>query len=470
MTVDVLIKNAKIPVANDLVPTDIVIDRGKIAGRVSGLAIDAREIIDAGGHLVIPGCIDSHTHFNDPGFTHREDFLSGTSAAASGGVTTVIDMPDCSVPAVRSVADLEVKLDRIAGKAVVDYAMWGGITGDDVSANRLHDLQPQADYGVCAFKVYMTPSVPTYAPVTDAEMLEVFMRASETGLPVGVHAENLALCTFYSQKLQAAGRMDALAWAEARLPLAEALAIEAVIRMAEFTKTRVHIVHMSTGEGANLVGAAKRRGLDVTAETCPHYLTLTYRQAMAEHKSFAKIAPPLRTESDNSALWSALTDGRVDFVATDHAPYEVSTEKSAAGMNIWSSFPGIPGVELMLPIMISEGYHQGRISLTHLVNVLSTHPAIHYGLYPLKGSMEIGADADLVIVDLEREWTVDQARMLTRAKYSPFHGKRLRGKPVKTIVRGRLVYDESQGVVGTPGLGKFIRRQTISKLPKTLRY
>jgi len=470
MAVDLLIKNARIPVADDLVPTDIVINDGKIAGRVSGLGVDARETLDAEGHLVIPGCIDSHTHFNDPGFTHREDFRSGTAAAASGGVTTIIDMPDCSVPAVRSVADLETKLNRIAEKAVVDYAMWGGITGDDVRDGRLEGLQAQADYGVCAFKVYMTPSVPTYSPVTDAQMLEVFKHASKTGLPVGVHAENLALCSFYSQKLQTEGRVDPLAWAEARLPLAETLAIEAVIRMAALTQARVHIVHMSTGGGADLVGDAKRRGLDVTAETCPHYLTLNYQEAMREHESFAKIAPPLRTESDNRNLWNALVDGRVDFVATDHAPYEISTEKTAPGMNIWTSYPGIPGVELMLPIMISEGYHKNRISMSQLVNALSTHPAIHYGLYPRKGSMEIGADADLTIVDLQREWTIDQAKMQTRAKYTPFHGMQIRGKPIKTIVRGQLTYDDSLGIVGKPGRGMFIRRETISKLPRTLRY
>ena len=250
MKVEVLVKNARIPQGDRMVETNILIRDGKIAGFSPTADIDAREVIDAGGNLVIPGCIDSHTHINDPGFTHRENFETGTSAAASGGVTTVIDMPCCSVPSVRSVADLQGKLEA------------------------LEHVQKQADAGVVAFKVYMTPSVPTYPRVTDAEMLEIFKEVAKTGLPVGVHAENYNLCDYYVQKLQAEGRMDGPAWAEARLSLAEKVAIEMVISFAEYSGVRMHVVHMSTREGAILVGEAKKRGLPVTAETCPHYLTI----------------------------------------------------------------------------------------------------------------------------------------------------------------------------------------------------
>lgn len=472
MAIDLRIINANIPKGkgNETILVDILVDQGKIVGKVSGVNIDAREIIDAEGNLVIPGCIDSHTHFNDPGFTHRENFLTGTSAAASAGVTTIIDMPCTSVPSVRSVEDLEFKLEKIEEKAIIDYAMWGGITGEDVRNKRLHALRSQVDHGVCAFKVYMTPSVPSYFPVTDPEMLEVFKSVGETGLPVGIHAENYAICNFYINKFREGGRMDSPAWAEARLALAEKVAIEMVISFAEYTKTRVHIVHMSTGAGADLVGQAKMRGVDITAETCPHYLVLNYMESMSHHQSFAKIAPPLRTKEDNEILWKALVDKRVDFIATDHAPYDIATEKTAKGMNIWNSFPGIPGVETMVPIMISEGYNKGRISLSRLVDVLSTSPAIHYGLYPKKGSLEVGSDADFTIIDLDRVWTIDQNKMMTMAKYTPFHGMVVKGKPVKTIVRGKLVYDETKGITGKPGFGQFVRRQVISKLERELQF
>ncbi|MDK2917685.1 MAG: allantoinase [Candidatus Petromonas sp.] len=471
MTYDVIIKNARIPQGDNTVLTNILVKDEKISGftlDVEGL--DAKEIIDAQGHLTLPGCIDSHTHINDPGFTHRENFLTGTSAAASGGVTTIVDMPCCSVPSVRSVENLEHKLNAIKNKAIIDYGMWGGVTGEDVREGWLHNVKEQADYGVLAFKVYMTPSVPTYPRVTDPEMLEAFRAVAETGLPIGIHAENFAMCDFYVKKFQEEGRMDGPAWAEARMPLAEKVAIELGISFAEETGARLHIVHMSTGVGAKLIGEAKKKGLDVTAETCPHYLTLNYQEAMTEFKQFAKIAPPLRSKEDNEEHWKALADGRIDFVATDHAPYEIPTEKEAEGMNIWTAFPGIPGVETMVPILVSEGYNKGRISLSRLVEVLCTNPAKHYGLYPKKGAMHIGSDADFTIIDLDKEWTIDKDKMYTMAKYTPFHGYKLKGKPVKTIVRGKLVYDDNLGIVGQEGYGQFVRRQSIQKLDKVIKY
>lgn len=471
MSYDVIIKNARIPQGDDTAHTNILVKNEKIVGFTENIEeIQAKNIIDAGGHLTLPGCIDSHTHINDPGFTHRENFLTGTSAAASGGVTTIIDMPCCSVPSVRSVANLEHKLNAIKNKAIVDYGMWGGVTGEDVRNGWLHNVKEQADYGVLAFKVYMTPSVPTYPRVTDPEMLEAFKAVAKTGLPIGIHAENFAMCDFYVKKTEKEGRMDGPAWAEARMSLAEKVAIELGISFAEEAGARLHIVHMSTGVGAKLVGDAKKRGIDVTAETCPHYLTLNYKDAMSEHMQFAKIAPPLRTKADNEEQWKALKDGRIDFVATDHAPYEIPTEKEAEGMHIWNAFPGIPGVETMVPVIVSEGYNKGRLSLSRLVEVLSTNPAKHYGLYPKKGAMFIGSDADFTIIDLDKEWVIDKDKMYTMAKYTPFHGYKLKGKPVKTIVRGKLVYDDGLGIVGEEGYGEFIRRQSIQKLDKVIKY
>ncbi|MCQ1531487.1 allantoinase AllB [Lutispora saccharofermentans] len=470
MSIDLLIKNAMIPKGDMTVKVDILVDKGIIVGFMEQAQIEAREIIDACEKLVIPGCIDSHTHINDPGFTHRENFLTGTSAAASGGVTTIIDMPCCSVPSVRSVDNLEYKLSQIADKAIVDYGMWGGVTGEDVRNNWLHNVKEQADYGVCAFKVYMTPSVPTYPRVTDPEMLEAFKSVAATGLPIGIHAENYAMCDFYVQKLKNEGRLDGPAWAEARLELAEKVAIELGISFAEFTGARLHIVHMSTGIGAVLVKNAKMRGLDVTSETCPHYLTINYQDAMSKYESFAKIAPPLRTVKDNEMLWQGVADGSVDFIATDHAPYEISTEKCAEGMNIWNSFPGIPGVETMVPVIVSEGYNKGKISLSRMVEILCKNPAIHYGLYPKKGAMDIGSDADFTIIDLDKEWTIEQEKMYTMAKYTPLHGMKLKGKPVKTIVRGSLVYEDGKGIIAKPGYGRFVKRQTISKLPRQIKF
>lgn len=467
---DVVVKNARIPQGDRMVPANILIKDGKIAG-YTNLEVEAAQVIDADGNLVIPGCIDSHTHFMDPGFTHRETFDAGTSAAAAGGVTTVIDMPCCSVPSVRGVAEMESKLKAIAPKAIVDFALWGGVTGEDVREEKHFRItREQADAGVVGFKVYMTPSVPTYPRVTDPEMFECFKAVAETGLPVGVHAENFDMCDFYVKKFQKEGRMDAPAWSEARMLVAEKAAIQLGITFAEETGVRLHIVHMAAGVGAQLVAEAKMNGLDVTCETCPHYLALNYKEALGTWGSFAKIAPPIRTEEDNELLWEGVMDGSIDFIATDHAPYNIETEKKKEGLTIWTAFPGIPGVETMVPVIVSEGYNKGRISLSRLVDILSRNAAIHYGLYPKKGSMEIGADADLTIIDLDREWIIDQEKQYSLAKYTPLHGMKLKGAVVKTIVRGQLVYDIDQGITVKPGYGQFVKRQTISKLPRFLKY
>ena len=514
--IDLIIKNARIPQGDDTILTNILVKDEKIAGFVDEITmLDAKNVIDANGNLTIPGCIDSHTHFMYQGFPHRENFLTGTAAAATGGVTTIIDMPCCSVPSVRSIEQLETKLDICGPQAVVDYAMWGGVTGEDVREGWLHNVKEQADYGVVAFKVYMTPSVPTYPRVTDPEMYECFKAVAKTGLPIGIHAENFAMCDFYVNKYKNEGRLDGPAWAEARMELAEKVAIELGISFAEASGARLHIVHMSTGIGAKLVKDAKMRGIDVTSESCPHYLTLNYQESMSKYGPLAKIAPPLRTKKDNEEQWKGINDGSIDFIATDHAPYEIESEKHKDGMNIWTSFLGIPGVETMVPVIVSEGYNKGRISLSKLVDILSTNAAKHYGLYPKKGALNIGSDADFTIIDLDKEWTIDSKNMVSMCGYTPLEGMKLKGKINKTIVRGNLVYqDGEEGILGkldnydllfnnpdeltsgeykvsyrkdhpevivdhvknikgimvNPGFGKFVKRQQIMKLDKNIKF
>ncbi|OZU87805.1 allantoinase AllB [Virgibacillus indicus] len=469
---DLILKNAVIPQGDRKVETNILIDNGEIVGftnAVNGLAAD--EIIDIKGNLVVPGCIDPHTHFMDPGFTHRETFTTGTRSAAAGGITTHIDMPCCSKPSVRDKESFHKKIEPLRDQAYIDYCFWGGMTGEDVREGLLDNIYPQIEEGVVAFKVYMTPSVPTFPKVTDAEMLEIFSKIAPTGMPIGVHAENYEICTFYTEKMKKEGRMDGPAWAEARMPLAEKVAIQLIISFAEATGARVHVVHMTTKEGVELVREAKKRGVKVTAETCPHYLVLNAQDSMTERGTFAKIAPPLREKEDNIVHWQGLADGTIDFVGTDHAPYEIETEKDAPDSDIWNSFPGIPGVETMVPILVSEGLNKGRLSLSRFVEVTSRNAAIHYGIYPKKGSMELGSDADFTVIDLDREYTIDEQKTESMAKYNPLHGMELKGKPIQTIVRGKVVYDEDNGgIVGKSGYGEYVKRQSIQRLDRTLKY
>ena len=439
---DVIIKNARIPQGDDTEITNILVKDEKIAGFIDNVDnIQAKDLIDANGNLTLPGCIDSHTHFMYQGFPHRENFLTGSAAAARGGVTTVVDMPCCSVPSVRSKEQLQLKVDLVQPQALVDFALWGGVTGEDVRQGWLDHVQEQADFGVVSFKAYMTPSVPTFPRVTDPEMFEAFKAVAKTGLPVGIHAENFAMCDYYVKEFAKQGRMDGPAWAEARMELAEKVAIELGISFAEAADARLHIVHMSTGIGAKLVGEAKQKGLKITSETCPHYLTLNAQDAMTEHGAFAKIAPPLRTKKDNDLLWQGLNNGSVDFMGTDHAPYEIESEKDAPGMNIWTAFPGIPGVETMVPIVV-DGFNKGKISLSKMVDVLSKNAAIHYGLYPKKGAMQIGSDADFTIIDLDKEWTIDVKEEASMSGYTPLDGIEIKGRVEKTVLRGHLVFED----------------------------
>jgi allantoinase len=468
---DLILKNANIPQGDRQVLTNILVDKGTVVGFVdSATPIQADKVIDLNGKLVVPGCIDPHTHFMDPGFTHRETFATGTMAAAAGGVTTIIDMPCCSKPSVRDKDSMFAKLGPLVDQAYIDFCFWGGMTGEDVREGLLDNVWGQVEEGVVAFKVYMTPSVPTFPRVSDAEMLEIFYKVAETGLAVGIHAENYDICSFYTEKLKKQGRMDGPAWAEARKALAEKVAIELIISYAEETGARVHIVHMSTKEGYELVRAAKLRGVKITSETCPHYLMLNAQEAMTEYGTFAKIAPPLRGKEDNEAHWKGLADGTIDWVGTDHAPYEIATEKAAEDSDIWNSFPGIPGVQTMVPILVSEGLNKGRISLSRFVEVTSRNAAIHYGIYPKKGAMEIGSDADFTIIDLEKEYTIDQEETYSMAKYNPLHGIKLKGMPVMTIIRGEVIYEDGKGIVGKPGYGQFTRRQSIQQLDRKIKY
>ena len=468
---DLILKNANIPQGDRQVLTNILVKDQTIVGFVPAIDnIQAKQVIDLNGKLVVPGCIDPHTHFMDPGFTHRETFKTGTMSAAAGGLTTIIDMPCCSKPSVRDEDSLYAKMNPLIEQAYIDFCFWGGMTGEDVREDLLDNVWGQVEAGVVSFKVYMTPSVPTFPRVSDAEMLEIFYKVAETGLPVGVHAENYDICSFYTEKLKKQGRLDGPAWAEARKSLAEKVAIELIISYAEETGARVHVVHMSTKEGAHIVREAKKRGVKVTAETCPHYLMLNAQDSMTERGTFAKIAPPLRGKEDNEIHWQALADGTIDFVGTDHAPYEIPTEKAAEDSDIWNSFPGIPGVETMVPILVSEGLNKGRLSLSRFVEVTSRNAAIHYGIYPKKGALEIGSDADFTIIDLEKESMVDEEKTYSMAKYNPLHGIKLKGIPVMTIVRGQVVYEDGKGIVGSPGFGKFTKRQSIQHLDRTLKY
>jgi allantoinase len=413
--------------------------------------------IDVEGRWLLPGAVDGHVHFDDPGFTHRENFATGTSAAAAGGVTTVLDMPCTSIPPVTDVASMDRKLRVIAPKACVDFALWGGVRGNGYCAEAMkRSLQSLYSCGVRSIKTYLVSGMPTFEALAPEQLREVMLAAADIGLTVGVHAEDARLVQEGTEREQAAPDGDApAAYARARSAEAEAKGIAACIALAEATRARVHVVHVACGEGVKLLREAKARGVTITAETCPQYLAFTVDD-LGRMGSVLKTAPVVKSAADREALWEGLVDGTLDMVATDHAPGQWPVEKQSG--SIWTDYGGVPGVELLLPYVLSEGVAKGRITLARALELLSSEPARIHGLGSRKGALQPGMDADFVAVDPTAKWTVHAEQLITRQKYTPFEGHELCGRVMRTFVRGREVFAQERGVIG-PAMGMLVMPQ-----------
>ncbi|MDI6600673.1 MAG: allantoinase AllB [Thermoanaerobacteraceae bacterium] len=454
-------------IVNGLIVTDgnvtreatIYVDNGKIGKICDGLdrSIGVDEEIDAVGHIVFPGLVDPHVHFDDPGFTQREDFETGTKSAAAGGVTTVIDMPCTSIPPVINGENLDYKLSIIKEKAYVDFAFWGGITPGQVENGQYRkDLGDLKDRGIVGVKFYTISGMETYPRMPLPLMDAVFRQLKELNLVCAIHAEDYYIVDFYSSYLQKIGRNDPFSWYEGRAYEAEPAAIWSVMGITEKVGNKLHIVHLSSKEGLNVVRWAKEHGMDVTVETCPQYLLFTVDD-LVKKGAVLKTAPPVRQDEDKAALWEGLSDGSIDFISTDHAAGIYPEEKTKE--SIWDNYAGIPGIQFSLSSILTYGYQMGRITLDDIQRLMSENAAKRYGLYPQKGSLEIGADADFAIVDINKEWTVTAHIMESKGKYSPLMGEKMKGKVVKTIVRGEVVYDDEKGVTGRRGYGEFIKNK-----------
>lgn len=419
-------------------------------GTVVAIAADeslppAAETIDGGGHHLLPGVIDGHVHFRDPGLTQKEDFLTGSRAAARGGVTTVLDMPNTQPP-VETGELLEAKAAHLGSRSLIDYGLICVIT--DRNLDRIEEL---ARAGAIAYKIFLGPTTGDLPCPDDGGIVEAMRTIAGTGRPLGVHAENPDIVAAATARLKAQGRTDPAAHALARPAIAEAESVQRMILFAQATGARLHIFHMSAKEAVELVRRGKSDGIKVTAETCPHYLTLT-AEDMPRLGPVSKINPPLRGAPDVEALWDGLGDGTVDFVVTDHAPHTLEEKTRPV---IWDNASGASSVQFLLPLML-EQVARGRLTLGDLARLLAEAPARMYGLYPRKGVIAVGSDADLTLVDLARRAPIRAAEMENRVKLTPYDGVECRGWPVLTLVRGRAVMRDGK-VVGAPGHGRFLR-------------
>ncbi|MCW3001952.1 MAG: dihydroorotase, multifunctional complex type [Conexibacter sp.] len=434
----------------------VLVDVGVVDGAVA--AIDRElggggvEEIDASGLLVLPGAVDAHVHLNDPGRADWEGFATGTAALAAGGTTCALDMPLNAIPPTLDGASFDAKVAAAAGTAHVDAALWGGLVPGDL--DRLDEL---ADRGVVGFKAFMSASgVAEFEVADDLTLLEGMGRAAQLGLPVAVHAESDELTGRLARRAVAAGRTGVADYLASRPVLAELEAIGRAIAFAAETGCSLHIVHVSSGRGVGLVAEARARGVDVSCETCPHYLVLDADDA-ERLGAAAKCAPPLRSAGEREALWERLLAGDVDLVATDHSPAPAALK----GGDAFAAWGGIPGAQTLLVLLHDAGVVGRGLAIARLAELVAGAPARRFGLAPGKGAVAVGADADLVLLDPGAEWTLERDALLDRHRLSPFAGRRLRGRVVRTLLRGRTVVRDGRLVGAAPG-GRVLRRSAAA--------
>ncbi len=420
----------------------VYLSGGRIAA-ISSTVLPAAETVDARGLLVMPGMVDVHVHFMDPGDPTREDFPTGSAAAARAGVTTVIEHTHARP--VRSAEELDAKREHLGNRSVVDYGLAAHAWPDQIDS-----IDGVIGAGAAFIKVF-TCSTHGLPGLRAADLQALLTELADSPVPCLVHAEDESLTEEAERRLRAEGREDPAILPQWRSREAEAVAIAVVGQLASRHAARVNIAHVSGPDALAAVERAREAGAPLRAETCPQYLTLLESEVL-EHAAFRKFTPPARAgdSTDLDEMWDAVASGRVDYVATDHAP---ATRDQKLG-SIWEAHFGLPGIDTTLSVLL-DGAHSGRLSYERVVELYSQCPAQIYGLHPRKGSLDVGTDADLVLVDPKQEWQVRDEEIISRAGWSPLAGRTLVGRAVRTYVRGRLVAADGE-VVGAPGTGRFV--------------
>lgn len=441
MEYDLVIMNVKMIHQDDFVEVFVGVEDGKIA-TISKVGLKGAKVVDGEGGLLIPGVIDPHAHMWDPEFYYREDFRSGSASALIGGITTVIDMP-----LVHDVDEVGKVLERIKigeRSSRIDFSLHAGFIRD----NNLAHLSEILELGVRSFKVF---TCMPYEASGEA-IMKMMDFSSNTGAILTFHAEDGPLLGYLHEKFSHS--KEHMAVHAARPPEAEELAVYRIGVYASFTKGKVHIAHLSSAKGLSALKASKRAGVDITAETAPHYLVFT-RRDVEKWGPYLKLAPSLKFEVDREALWAGLRDGSIDMVATDHAPCP-KEEKDVGYEDPWKAWGGIPGLATMVPVLFTYGVLDERITPSRFLDVTAGNAAKRFGLAK-KGAIAVGYDADLALIDPKNERVVKGD--LYRSGWTPYEGMILKGWPVKVFLRGMLVM-ESGEVLSKPGSGKFVKMFT----------
>ena len=457
---DLLIRNGTVATAGDVVRCDVGIRGGRVVALGEDLG-KAEETIDASGRLVTPGGVDSHCHMDQQPWERQatvDDFRSGTTSAACGGTTTVIPfaMP-LKGQSLRAVVDDYHR--RANGKAVIDYAFH--LVVSDPSPQVLgQDLPALVRDGCTSFKVYLTYEG---LALDDTQVLNVLDFARREGALVMVHAENDAVVRWLTDRLLAEGKTGIEHHLSAHPHIGDREATHRAISFSELLDVPILITHVSHREGAEQIRWAQTRGLKIYGETCPQYLFLSAEDIAGHHHDHALAGakyvctPPPRDKANQQYIWQGLQNGTFQVLSSDHSAYRFTDKIKGGAKTTFANVPnGVPGIELRAPLLLSEGVGKGRISLNQFVALNSTNAARIYGIYPKKGTIAVGGDADIVIWDTEREWTVTHELLHDQCDYTPYEGMRLKGWPVMTLSRGEIVWDGKEPVA-TPGRGQFLR-------------
>lgn len=438
---DLIIRGGAVAGAEGMMAADVGIRDGIIASLGETVLGSADAELDATGLCVFPGLIDPHVHFNDPGRADWEGWETGSQAFAAGGFTSVFDMPLNSVPAVLDEASFLAKFHRAREASRLDFGLWGGLTPRNL--DRLEELHA---CGVIGFKAFLSQSgVEEFEAVDDYSLLEGMRRAAELGQIVALHAENDALTASLARRAVAEGRLTVRDYLDSRPIIAELEAIQRAILLAWEADCALHVCHVSTGRGVELVADARAQGLSVSCETCPHYLVLTDEDA-ERLGALGKCAPPLRPAEEREALWEQIRAGHVDFLGSDHSPCTPELKRAGDGgedgeNNVFAAWGGIAGGQLTLPLLLTESAAGNRaMPLERLAELLATNAARRFRIHPQKGELAVGADADVVIFDPDPEAPVSADQLLQRHPGNcPYLGQTLRGQIRRTLRRGQTI-------------------------------
>ncbi len=461
----VLIKNGVIVTPDAVINGDLLVKGEKIAQIGGSISIPSSDesaltVIDAKGKYVLPGGIDVHTHFNlDIGIAvAQDDFYTGTVAAAMGGTTTIVDHPGFGPLGCSLSHQIQKYHEYARDMAVIDYSFHGVLqhVDDDI----LDQIPLLADQGITSLKAYMTYN----CMLTNDMLLKVFKKAKESRVLIAVHAEDDTQIRNLKEKFISQGKREAIYHAESRPAQAESNAVKRVIELSgKACNAPVYIVHLSTEQGLSHIKKAKAEGQHIIAETCPQYLLLDKSlYSLPNHEGLKYVmSPPLRQKKDRAALWEGLCDGTISVVGTDHCPFDFKLKKQLASHDFSKCPGGVSGVETRIPLIFSKGFMEKRISLHQFARVTAENPARIMGLYPKKGVIARGSDADIIIIDPEQKFCISGKALHENVDYSPYEGFSGMGWPVMTMVRGSIIVRD-RVFTGKKGFGEFIKRKRYS--------